>query len=74
MRTSYEDESMDVDTPSQRLQGSIYLVTFNKGLSVYKENCLEQKCKMLLVTTVESYSLITFEILLKKLPTTKSVC
>ena len=66
---------MDVDTTSERLQASKTLDSvYAKSVIVEGESCLQQKCKLLLVTTVESYSLITFEILLKKLPTTKSVC
>ena len=54
--TSDEVESMDVDTTSQMLQAKIFFVTFTQRTSFWKESSLQQKCKLLLVTTMESYS------------------
>ena len=59
---SDKDEPMDVDTTSQRLQASNILD--NVYANVCKKRCLQQKYKLLLVTTMESYNslLMTFKI------------
>ena len=59
---SRSDDPMDADTTSRRLLVSNILT---QSLSFWKESCFQQKCKLLLVITMESYSsiLITFKIL-----------
>ena len=53
---------MDVDITSQKLQASSILDNFNSKSVIPEESFLQQKCKLLLVTTMKSYysRLITY--------------
>ena len=67
-----DDENITSVRTSQRMlillvksyKRTIFLIMFTRSLSFYKENCLKQKCKLLYLTTMESYNplLITFGI------------
>ena len=53
--TSDEVEPMDVDTTSQRLQTSIFLITFTQSLSFWKESCLLNTRQATLTTCFQEH-------------------